>query len=57
MALRAVGRRPSLLVLDEVRLAREPMTFDDSKARRELGYGSRPAAEALAAAARAALGD
>ena len=36
-------------------LAREPMTFDDSKARRELGYGSRPAAEALVAAARAAL--
>jgi dihydroflavonol-4-reductase len=57
LALRAVGRKPSLLVLDEVRLAREPMTFDDSKARRELGYRSRPAAEALAEAARAALGE
>ena len=55
-ALGAVGRQPSLLVLDEVRLAREPMLFDDSKARRELGYRSRPAADALAAAARAALG-
>ncbi|MGH2964648.1 MAG: NAD-dependent epimerase/dehydratase family protein [Solirubrobacterales bacterium] len=55
VALGAIGRKPSLLVLDEVRLAREPMTFDDSKARRELGYRSRPAAEALAAAGRAAL--
>jgi dihydroflavonol-4-reductase len=55
VALRVVGRRPSLLVLDEVRLAREPMNFDDSKARRELGYRSRPAADALAGATRAAL--
>jgi dihydroflavonol-4-reductase len=55
VALGAVGRQPSLLVLDEVRLAREPMVFDDSKARRELGYRSRPAVEALTAAARAAL--
>jgi dihydroflavonol-4-reductase len=54
-ASRAVGREPSLLVLDEVRLARLPMTFDDSKARRELGYGSRPAADALAAATRWAM--
>jgi len=54
-ALRAVGREPSLLVVDEVRLARLPMTFDDAKARRELGYTSRPAREALAAAGRAAL--
>ena len=50
-----LGRKPSLLVLDEVRLARLPMTFDDVKARRELGYRARPAAEALAAAARGAL--
>jgi dihydroflavonol-4-reductase len=57
LALGVFGRKPSLLVLDEVRLAREPMTFDDSKARRELGYRSRPAAEALAAATRAALGE
>jgi dihydroflavonol-4-reductase len=54
-ALRLVGREPSLLVLDEVRLARLPMTFDDTKARRELGYESRPAREALVEAARAAL--
>jgi dihydroflavonol-4-reductase len=52
-ALRLVGREPSLLVVDEVRLARLPMTFDDAKARGELGYASRPAREALAAAARA----
>ena len=56
-ANRVVGRRPSLLILDEVRLARLPMTFDDSKARRELGHRSRPAADALSAAARAALED
>ncbi len=54
---RAVGRpfghEPTLLVLDEVRLARLPMTFDDRRARAELDYVSRPAAEALADAARA----
>jgi len=54
-ALRPLGRKPSLLVVDEVRLARLPMTFDDAKARGELGYTSRPAREALASAARAAL--
>ena len=54
-ALRLVGREPSLLVLDEVRLARLPMTFDDTRARRELGHASRPAEQALVAAARAAL--
>ena len=47
------GREPTLLVPDEVRLARLPMTFDDSRARRELGHTSRPAPDALAAAARA----
>ena len=41
---------PSLLVLDEVRVARLPMRFDDSRARRELGYTSSPAADALARA-------
>jgi dihydroflavonol-4-reductase len=56
-ALRAVGREPSLLVVDEVRLARLPMAFDDAKARRELGHTSRPAREALTAGALAALGD
>jgi dihydroflavonol-4-reductase len=55
LALGAVGRQPSLLVLDEVRVARLPMTFDDAKARRELGHRSRPAEEALSAASRAAL--
>jgi hypothetical protein len=47
------GHEPTLLVLDEVRLARLPMTFDDRRARAELGYVSRPAVEALEAAARA----
>jgi dihydroflavonol-4-reductase len=54
-ALRLLGREPSLLVVDEVRLARLPMTFDDAKARLELAYESRPARDALASAARAAL--
>ncbi len=54
--LRPVGREPQLLVLDEVRAGRLPHLFDDSKARAELGYVSRPAADALAAAARIALG-
>jgi len=47
-----LGAQPSLLNLDEIRVARWPMLFDDSRARRELGYSSRPASEALAAAAR-----
>jgi dihydroflavonol-4-reductase len=55
LALRAVGREPKLLVLDAVRVARLPMTFDDAKARRELGHSSQPAAHALQRAARAAL--
>jgi dihydroflavonol-4-reductase len=50
-ALHLVGREPSLLVLDAIRVARLPMTFDDAKARRELGHRSRPATEALASAA------
>jgi dihydroflavonol-4-reductase len=54
-ALRLVGREPQLLVLDEVRLGRLPMAFDDAKARRELGHESRPAVEALRAAAVAAV--
>ena len=48
-------RDPKLLVLDEVRVARWPMRFDDSLARTELGYSSEPAASALARAARAAV--
>jgi dihydroflavonol-4-reductase len=48
-----VGAEQSLFVLDEVRVARWPMRFDDSRARAELGYTSEPAAPALARAARA----
>jgi dihydroflavonol-4-reductase len=48
-----VVREPRLLVLDEVRVARWPMRFDDSLARAELDYTSEPAASALARAARA----
>jgi dihydroflavonol-4-reductase len=51
-ALRPLGREPSLLVLDEVRVARLPMAFDDARARAELGYTSRPAREALSGAVR-----
>lgn len=50
-ALAPLGREPRLLVLDEVRLGRLPMTFDDRRARAELGYTSRPAAVALQTAA------
>jgi dihydroflavonol-4-reductase len=50
-ALALAGREPKLLKLDEIRVARWPMSFDDSRARSELGYSSRPAGEALAAAA------
>jgi dihydroflavonol-4-reductase len=51
-ASRVLGREPSLLVLDEVRVARTPLFFSSAKARSELGYEPRPAADALAAAAR-----
>lgn len=43
-------REPSLLVLDEVRLARLPLYFSVKKAERELGYTHQPATHALAAA-------
>ncbi len=49
----SVLREPRLLLLDEVRVARWPMRFDDSRARAELGYTSEPAATALARAAQA----
>jgi len=52
-AQRLAGREPGLLNLDEIRVARWPMLFDDSRARRELGYSSQPAAAALTAAVRA----
>ncbi len=51
LAGRAARREPDLLVLDEVRLARLPLFFSSDKARTELGYAPRPAAEALTAAA------
>ncbi len=51
-AERLVGAEPELLILDEVRLARLPLFFSSRKARDELGYRPRPAAKALAAAAR-----
>jgi dihydroflavonol-4-reductase len=49
-ALALVNREPKLLVLDEVRLARIPARFSSEKAQRELGYGARPARQALAEA-------
>lgn len=52
--LRPFDREPQLLAVDAVRAGRVPHRFDDTKARRELGYNSRPAAEALADAARSA---
>lgn len=53
----ALLREPRLLVLDEVRVARWPMLFDDARARAELGYGSMPAATALAHAVGALASD
>ncbi len=52
--LRPFGREPKLWVLDEVLAGRLPHRFDDSKARSELGYVSRPGAQALAEAVRPA---
>jgi dihydroflavonol-4-reductase len=51
-ARRLTGRNPQLLVLDQVRLGRIPLFFSSEWARAELGYEPRPAAEALASAAR-----
>jgi dihydroflavonol-4-reductase len=53
-ANRPFGREPRMLLLDEVRSGRLPHLFDDSKARTELSYASRPAAQALAQAGRSA---
>jgi dihydroflavonol-4-reductase len=41
------GREP-FLTLDSLRMARHHMFFNDAKARRELGYSSRPYREAIA---------
>lgn len=53
--LSPLGREPQMLVPDEVRSGRLPHLFDDSKARVELGYESRPVSEALACAARSVV--
>ena len=48
---RLLRREPSI-PLEAARMSTTHMSFDDARARRELGYGSRPAGEALARAAR-----
>lgn len=53
--MRPFAREPRMLALDEVRSGRLPHLFDDSKARSELGYVSRPAVQALTDAAASAL--
>ncbi|MGH3411771.1 MAG: NAD-dependent epimerase/dehydratase family protein [Marmoricola sp.] len=49
---RLTGHPPRMLNRDEVLLSRVPLHFSSDRARRELGYEPRPAAEALTAAAR-----
>jgi len=44
---RLTGRGEPRVTLDGVRMARRPMYFDSTKARRELGYDPRPVAAAL----------
>lgn len=48
---RLLGRSPTVTI-SEARIARRHKRFSDERARRELGYSSRPAAEALARSAR-----
>ncbi len=48
---RLLGREPRVS-LEAARMAREHMVFDDSRARSELGYTSRPATEAIRDSAR-----
>jgi dihydroflavonol-4-reductase len=55
-ALRPLAREPRMLALDEVRSGRLPHLFDDTKARAELGYVSRPAVQALTDATDSTLG-
>ena len=45
---RLAGGREPLVTVDGVRLAKKFMYFASDKARRELGYGARPAREAIA---------
>ena len=47
MAARLRGVEP-FITLDGLRMSRHRMFFDDSRARRELGYVSRPYREGLA---------
>ena len=47
-----VLRREPRVPLEAAQMASTTMTFDDAKARREIGYTSRPAAEALYESAR-----
>jgi dihydroflavonol-4-reductase len=53
--LRPLGRESHLLAPAEVRSGRLPHAFDDSRARRQLGYRSRCATDALMLAAQVAL--
>ncbi len=48
---RLLGRHPSV-PWEAARMSTTPMVFDDSRARLELGYASRPAAEAIESSAR-----
>jgi dihydroflavonol-4-reductase len=45
-------RRPPLVPLEAARMSTTRMIFDDTRARSELGYSSRPAADAIADSAR-----
>jgi dihydroflavonol-4-reductase len=47
-----IARRPPHVPLEGVRMSTTKMVYDDSRARDELGYDSRPAREALARSAR-----
>ncbi len=49
---RLAGRGEPIATVDGVRLAKKYMYFKSDKAARELGYGARPAAEAIADAVR-----
>ena len=48
---RLLGRQPTV-PWEAARMSTTPMRFDDSRARKELGYTSRPASEAIASSAR-----
>jgi dihydroflavonol-4-reductase len=47
-----LARRPPSVPLEGARMATTKMVYDDSRARSEIGYGSRPAREALTRSAR-----